>query len=68
MCEPQVRGSQRTLGAGGWDCGCCGCGDGTFFRRFISAKEEQERLEEYRDQLKKELAGVEERIQELTRK
>lgn len=28
-------------------------------------KEEQERLEEYRDQLKKELAGVEERIQEL---
>jgi hypothetical protein len=39
-----------------------------FFRRFISAKEEQERLEEYRDQLKKELAGVEERIQELKSK
>ena len=35
------------------------------FRRFISAKEEQKRLEEYIDQLNKELAGVEERIKEL---
>lgn len=63
MCR--TRGTQLTLGTGGCTCGCCGCGCGTFFRRFISAKEEQERLEEYRDQLKKELAGVEERIQEL---
>lgn len=38
------------------------------FRRFISAKEEQERLEDYRDQLKKELAGLEERMQELKSK
>ena len=61
MCQPS--GSQGMLGACGCNCGCCGCG--TFFRRFISAKEEQERLEEYRDQLKKEIVGVEERIQEL---
>lgn len=60
MCQP--RGNQRTFG--GWGC-CCGCRCGTFFRRFISAKEEKEMLEEYRDNLKKELAGVEERIQEL---
>lgn len=68
MCQP--RGSQRTFGVWGCNCGCCGCGCGcgTFFRRFISAKEEEERLEEYRDQLKKELEGVEERIQELKRK
>lgn len=60
MCQP--RASQRTLGT----CGCnCGCGCGTFFRRFISAKEQQERLEEYKEQLKKEVAGVEDRIQEL---
>ncbi|MBU4227431.1 hypothetical protein KJ987_04190 [bacterium] len=63
MCQP--RGSQRTLGAWECNCGCCGCGCGMFFRRFISAKEEQERLEEYRDQLKKELVGIEEHIQEL---
>ena len=62
MCQP--RESQRTLGAWGCNCGCCGCGCGMFSRRFMSAKEEQERLEEYRSQLKKELAGVEERIQE----
>jgi len=65
MCRP--RGTQSTPGACGCTCtcGCCGCGCGTFFRRFISAKEEQERLEEHRDQLKKELAGVEERIHEV---
>jgi hypothetical protein len=39
-----------------------------FSRRFISANEEREKLEEYRDQLKKELTGVEEHIQELKRK
>ena len=60
MCQP--RG--RQTGSGGWGCGC-GCGCGTFTRRFMSAREEQERLEEYREELKKELAGVEERIQEL---
>lgn len=63
MCQP--RASQRTLGAWGCSCGCCGCGCGTLLRRFISAKEQEERLEEYREQLKKELAGAEERIEEL---
>lgn len=60
MCQP--RGWQSS--SGGWGCGC-GYGCGTFTRRFISAREEEERLEEYREQLKKELDGVEERIQEL---
>lgn len=55
MCQP--RGVQRSFEA-------CGCGCAPFFRRFISAKEEQDGLGEYRDQLKKELEGVEERIQE----
>ncbi len=50
------------------NCGCCGCGCGTFPRRFISRKEKQEKLEKYLDQLKKELAGVEEHIQELKSK
>lgn len=56
MCQP--RGSQR----GSCDCGCVP------FRRFFSSKEEQEWLENYSDQLKKELEGVEERIKELKRK
>lgn len=63
MC--QTGESQRNLGALKCNCGCCGCGCGTFSRRFITAKEEQERLEGYRDQLKKELAGVEDCIKEL---
>jgi hypothetical protein len=52
----------------GCTCGCCGCGCGPSFRRFISSEEEQECLETYRDQLKKELAGVEEHIKELKAK
>jgi len=51
---------------GGATCGCCGCGPS--FRRFFSAKEEEERMENYRDQLKKELAGVEERLKECKEK
>jgi uncharacterized protein (DUF983 family) len=60
MCQP--RGDPRNMGVFG--CGC-GCGCGPLFRRFFSSKEEQERLETYRNQLKKELAGVEECIKEL---
>lgn len=63
MC--QSGGSQRRVGPGGCNCGCCGCGCGSFFRRFITKEEEEERLEEYRKQLKKELAGLEQRLQEL---
>ena len=47
---------------GGGQCGC-GCG-GFFHRHYFSRQEEKERLEEYRDELKKELAGVEERLRE----
>jgi glutathione S-transferase len=47
-------------------CGCCGCGPS--FRRFFSSKEEKEWLENYRDQLKKELAGLEERLKERKEK
>jgi len=45
-------------------CGCCGCGCGPSFRRFFSPKEEEEWLENYRAQLKNELAAVEERLKE----
>ena len=59
MCQPSEK--QRTVEAGGCNCGC-GCGP--FFRRFMTKKEKEERLEEYREQLKKELEGLEEHIQE----
>ena len=61
MCRP--RGGSRHTGMMGCACGCCGCGPS--FRRFFSSKEEQECLEAYRDELRKELAGVEEHIEEL---
>jgi hypothetical protein len=44
--------------------GCC-CGCGPIRRHFLTAKERQEHLEKYRDELKKEIAGIEEHIQEL---
>ncbi len=52
---------------------CCNtdqssCGCGTFSRRFVSAKEEQTWLEDYKSQLQNELAGVEERMQEIKKK
>jgi len=40
----------------------------TFPRRYRSRKEQQESLERYRDELKSELAGVEESIQGLDKK
>ncbi|MFO7555819.1 MAG: hypothetical protein R6W88_11520 [Desulfobacterales bacterium] len=52
----------------GCTCGCCRCGCGQSFRSFFSAKEKLERLGSYRDQLKKELTGVEECIKELKNK
>ena len=49
--------------------GCtCGCGCGPSFRRFYSSEEEREQLESYKDELKKELAGVEELLTELKAK
>ena len=53
---------------GGCTCGCCGCGCGPSFRHFFSSKEERDCLETYMAQLKKELEGVKERINELKRK
>jgi len=58
MC--QAKGVPEHMGRFG-----CGCGCGPLFRRFFSSKEEEERLETYRDQLKKELTGVEESIKGL---
>jgi hypothetical protein len=43
----------------------CDCGCGLSLRQFFSAAEELECLESYRDQLKKELTGVEEHLRKL---
>jgi hypothetical protein len=43
----------------------CGCDCGG--RRFLSRKEKVEMLEEYREALKSELEGVEEKLNELKR-
>ena len=59
MCKP----NSKPVTPG--DCGCC-CGP--FPRRFMSTDEKQEMLEDYKDQLEKELTGVKERIQELANK
>ena len=61
-------------GMGHHGSGCCtphhgmghhGCCSGLGWRRFVSPAEELERLHEYMDQLKKEIAGVEARIHDL---
>jgi len=62
MCQPRSERMHSRFGA--CSCGCSGCGCGPSFRRFFSTKEEEEWLENYRDQLKKELAGLEERLNE----
>jgi hypothetical protein len=53
---------------------CCGCGCGGRHdhhgyrgRRFFTREERAKDLEEYADELKKELAAVEEQIKELKR-
>ena len=64
-----------TVSMGSQDC-CdvrvmaCGCGSDSAAlpRRFKTAKERQQALERYREELKKELEGVQERIQELDSK
>jgi len=43
--------------------GMCGCGCGG--RRFLSKEEKIEKLEDYRESLKKELQGVEEELKEI---
>jgi hypothetical protein len=66
MCQPGLGRGHGHSGMGRGTCGCC-CG-GHLFRRFFTAKEEEESLENYRDQLKKELAGLEERLKERKEK
>lgn len=44
------------------------CGSSQFSRRFFSSEEEKTILEEYKEQLSKELAGVEEQISKLKKK
>ncbi len=63
MCHPR-RGSRHGHAAR-CTCGCCSCGCAGSFRRFYSSQEELECLEAYRDELVKELAGVDERLSEL---
>ena len=48
----------------------CGCGTDAVAlpRRFRTAKERQKALEQYREELRKELDGVQERIKELDSK
>ena len=41
---------------------CCCCG---FPRQFISPEERREQLEKYREQLKKELGGVERALEKM---
>ena len=50
---------------GGHCCCCCGPGYGRFPRRFLSPEEEKKKLEKYRDELQKELAGVEEMLKKI---
>lgn len=66
MCQPGV--GWRHSHAGRSACGCCWGGGGHMFRRFFTEKEEIDWLEDYREQLKKELAGLEERLNELKKK
>ena len=47
------------------DDNCCHPGGTILVRRFLSNREKREHLEAYRDELKSELEGIEERINEL---
>ena len=58
MCQP--RESQQLGHGPGCSCGCCG--SGSQFRRFYTTEEELDRLKSYKDELEKDLAGVQERI------
>ena len=46
----------------------CGCECGPSFRHFRTIDEKKEMLEKYRDQLKQEIAGLEECIDEMEKK
>lgn len=42
-----------------------GCGCGCWFRQFLTPEEEIKMLEDYKRQLRREIAGVERRAREL---
>jgi hypothetical protein len=64
-CEPRSHHSWH----GHPDLGCCCApGAGHHFRRYVSKREQIERLEAYREALQKELSGVDEAIEELKAK
>ena len=65
-CGPAYPGGHHVAAA--TECCCCTPGIGTFQRRYRTAREKREWLEAYRDELKAELAGVDDRIQELEKK
>ncbi len=61
MCRSRL--APRNVGEIPCTCGC-GCDRDSSFRRFSTREEELESLESYKDQLQRELAGVEQRIKE----
>ena len=66
MCQTETGpGVPRHGGGFRCACGCCGCGGGHGVRRFYSRAEQLECLENYLDQLKREIGGVEEHLREL---
>ena len=64
MCMMPGRGHGHGHGMMGHGC-CCGPGGFMGWRRFITPAEEMEGLVNYKEQLQKELAGVEARLKEL---
>ncbi|MFH1502268.1 MAG: hypothetical protein ABIG03_04400 [Candidatus Eisenbacteria bacterium] len=70
-CEPKGRGTHGFHGHGahgdhdGHGGSCCCCDPHGFARRFVTRAERLVALEGYRDELTKELDGVNERISEL---
>jgi hypothetical protein len=61
MCRPFEGYRSRGQFGCGCSCGCCGFVP----RLYFSREEERDWIEKYRDELKKELIGVEERLKEL---
>lgn len=62
-CEPG--GRHVVLDTSASDCCCCEPGWDHPRRRYVSTNERIERLEAYREELRKELEGVDEAIGEL---
>lgn len=63
MCQNE---SFNGSSVSGCTCGCCGCGCGPFSRRFFSKSEKIGKMENYRDQLKLELAAVEDQLKQCS--